>query len=72
MLGKIAGRKTDYASTGNVRGEQLMGEAANSAKDTKTTASAIKRDVAPSETASISLADRANSPPDVQAKVQED
>ncbi|MDP8926662.1 MAG: hypothetical protein M3M97_07085 [Actinomycetota bacterium] len=71
MLGKIAGRKEDYASTGNVRGEQLMGEAANNVKDMRTTAFAIKRDIAPAETASISLVDRANSPPDVQAKVQE-
>lgn len=71
MLGKIAGRKEDYASTGNVRGEQLMGEAANNVNDMKETALVIRRDVGPAETASISLADRANSPPDVQAKVQE-
>lgn len=71
MLDKLAGRREDYASTGNVRGERLMGEAASNVKTMKQTAIAIKKDVGPAETASISLVDLATIPPDVQAKIQE-
>jgi hypothetical protein len=55
MQEKIAGREEAYASAGNVRGERLMGESASTLNDLKETAIALKGDIGPAQTASISL-----------------